>query len=235
MNIRLLIPNILSGLFLCAWFPLHAQRDTTRFDQWIFMVTPTSAINPRLSTLEMGVEYNPKGYWGYGLNVGFVGRKTDRFFKQQSHQVLRFDVKHYFRRQVNATFTALEVMLFHINHNGDGTSYIGNRNEQNLPIVKTTFNEYNGKVSFKIGRRISADIWRIEWFLGMGLQKRNVWYRVNEVTSQIAEFTEAPCMMLRCVENYYLTDTKGFWGGGFLPNVSLGLKIGFILKTKKIE
>jgi hypothetical protein len=152
-----------------------AQRDTTRFDKWIFMTTPTTILNQRVPSFEIGAEYSPDGRWGYGVNYGFaVWEKEDRLFNDQTHNTLRLDLKRYRKRQINATYTGLELMLYNIAHTGDGTNYLGERNQSNLPIVKAAFDEFYWRASLKIGRRISADLWRIEWFLGLGIRQRNI-------------------------------------------------------------
>jgi hypothetical protein len=224
---------LLALLVFCMAYRADAQRDTTRFDKLVFMITPTTMLNSRIPSFEMGMEYNPKGHWGYGVNYGFaVWDKSDRLFNNQTHNLLRLDLKHYRKRQINATYTALELMLFQINHNGDGVNYLGSKNDQNLPVVRATFNEFNWKISLKAGRRISLDVLRMEWFLGVGIQQRNIWYQVNEVTTKIDSYPAEMCMMFRCKENFYLSDLRGFINGGFDPNVSFGLKLGFVSKTK---
>lgn len=221
---------------LLVVYKADAQRDTTRFDKLVFMITPTTILNQRIPSFEIGAEYNPKGKWGYGVNYGLAAwDKQDRMFNNQTHHMLRLDLKRYRKRQINATYTALELMLFQINHNGDGINYLGSKDQQNLPVVGANFNEFNWKVSLKAGRRVRLDVLRIEWFLGVGIQQRNSWYRVNEISGRTDANPTEMCMMFRCKENSYLPNMRGYINGGFGANISCGLKLGFVGQTRKVH
>jgi hypothetical protein len=221
---------VVSTLGCLLWVSfLYAQPDTTRFHQLILSIGPAKLLNDRIPTVEYGLEYNPKGRWGLGLNYG-QAYKGKWEYPNNTHYLLSMDIKRYHQRQLSPSFTALELMLTHINRNSGGI--LGTEGQMSLPVARAIFTEYNGRISLKVGGRLSADFLNLEGYVGLGVEKQNLRYQVTEVTDQIIEYPSS--RYSGPGKQYFFSGDQGSLRGGFRPVLTMGLKAGIALKTKRI-